>query len=98
VIDLLILLLVPALEAVEGKSKNPLHWLAAAVAFPLDVLIAHTTWALVFGRPEPYEWTISHTLERLVHEPGPNREVCIALAKKINSMSPTGRHIGGVNG
>ena len=61
-IDLLIVLLKPALAAVEGKSRNPLHWAAALVAFVFDVIIAHTTWIAIAGKPQKGEWTISQTL------------------------------------
>ena len=66
-IDLLIILLIPALKAVDGGSRNPLHWLCALVAGIVDVVIAHTTWAFVAGWPRKGEWTVSHTLERLCH-------------------------------
>lgn len=89
-----LLLLGPALRAAEGGSKNPLDWLALLIAAPLDVLIAHTTWALVFGRPKPHELTISHTLERLVKDRDhPRLELAIAIAKEINKTSPSGKHI-----
>lgn len=92
-IDLLILLLVPALKAVDGGSRNPLHILAALVAWPLDILIAHTTWAAVAGFPREGEWTVSHTLERLCIADGPDKQLFIELAKSINRASPHGRHI-----
>lgn len=93
-IDLLILLLKPALAAVEGKSRNPLHWLAALVAYVLDVLIAHTTWVALAGWPQRGEWTISQTLERLVQETAhPDHALFVELAKRINRESPTGKHI-----
>lgn len=92
-IDLLILLLVPALKAVDGGSRNPLHILAALVAWPLDMLIAHTTWAAVAGFPRKGEWTISHTLERLCVTAVPDQQLFIEVAKKINRASPHGRHI-----
>lgn len=93
-IDLLIILLVPALKAVEGGSKNPLHWLAAIIAWLVDMLIAHTTWALVAGFPRKGEWTVSHTLERLCCDfDNPDVLLYIEVARKINRVSPTGRHI-----
>ena len=92
-IDLLIILLIPALKAVEGGSKNPLHWLAALVAWLVDMVIAHTTWALIAGFPKKGEWTVSHTLERLCLEPSQDLPLYLSIARKINSVSPTGRHI-----
>ena len=88
-----LILLQSALRAAEGGSKNPLDWLALLVALPLDVLVAHTTWALIAGWPKPTEWTISHTLERLCVTPGPDQSLYIAIARKINQVSPAGRHI-----
>jgi len=93
VIDILIILLVPALKAVEGGSKNPLHWLAAIVAWVVDIIIAHTTWAFITGWPQKGEWTVSHTLERLCTTPSKDLPLYYALDRKINRVSPTGRHI-----
>ena len=90
---LFLLLLKPALRAAEGGSKNPLDWLALLLAFPLDIILAHTTWALVAGWPRKNEWTISHTLERLCVESGKNRNFFVGMALWINELSPTGRHI-----
>lgn len=93
-IDLLVWLLKPALAAVEGKSKNPLHWLAALVAYVLDIVIAHTTWVALAGWPQRGEWTISQTLERLVQDTAhPRHYFYDALARRINEASPTGEHI-----
>lgn len=90
---LFLILLRPALQAAEGGSRNPLHWLALIVAFLLDVIIAHTTWALVAGWPRKGEWTISHTLERLCKTQGKRQQLFIELSKEINRHSPTGKHI-----
>jgi len=93
VIGLLIVLLVPALKCVEGGSRNPLHILAALVAFLVDILIAHTTWALVAGFPRIGEVTISDTLERLaspVNSSHPDYDLFVQLALKINRA--TGYH------
>lgn len=96
-IDLLLLLLVPALRYIEDE-RTP-WWrldlaVIAIVAWVLDIIIAHTTWAAAFGWPKPYELTISHTLERLCKEKEhPDYELFIQLAKKINRVSPTHDHI-----
>lgn len=93
-IDLLLILLRPALLALEGGSKNPLHWLALVIAAPLDVVIAHTTWAATFGKPLRGEWTISNTLERLCKDTDhADYELLVEIAKKINRVSPTKAHI-----
>ena len=94
-IDLLILLLIPALKAVEGGSRNPAHWLCAVVAWPVDVIIAHTTWALVAGWPKAGEVTISHTLERLAHSTNssdPDYQLYRQIALKINRATKS-KHI-----
>lgn len=91
-IDLLILLLWPALQCVEGGK----WWLFpfAIVAFVVDVVLAHTTWVLVAGFPKKNEWTVSDTLERLCLDfNNPDQELFIHIAKKINSISPSGHHI-----
>jgi len=94
VIDLLILLLVPALRVAEGGSRKPLDLLAVLIAYPLDIVIAHTTWAALAGRPQRGEWTISQCLERLVRDTGnPDHGFYVALARRINRASPNGQHI-----
>jgi hypothetical protein len=94
VIDLLLLLLRPALKATEGGSRNPLHWLAAVVAFIFDVIIAHTTFRDFDVKPRPGEWTISQMLERLCMDfQHPEHMFFVALAKMINRRSPTRAHI-----
>ena len=92
-IDLLLLLLKPALKAVEGGSRNPLHIIAALIAWPLDILIAHTTWALIAGWPQKGEWTISDTLERLCTQAHTKQKLFITISQEINRNSPTGNHI-----
>lgn len=107
-IFLFLILLKPALRAVETDyAKFTLKdwadyvinfdWpdcLALLIAGPLDVFIAHTTWALVFGWPKRGEWTVSHTLERIVSEhKHPRWLLAAAIAQEINETSPTGKHI-----
>jgi hypothetical protein len=87
VIFLFLILLKPALECVDGGKWW--HFWAVIPAFILDVFIAHTTWALVFGWPERGEWTISHTLERIIGKHEHERWLlAAAIAKEINSISP----------
>lgn len=93
-IDLLLLLLRPALLAVEGGSLNPLHWLAALVAFPVDVAIAHTTFRALGVKPKAHEWTVSDMLERLCMDfEHPEHRYFVETAKMINRRSPTKSHI-----
>lgn len=95
-IDLLILLLRPALLCVEGGSRRPHHVLAALLAYALDVLICVTYWKYLAGPRQPGEKTISDTLERLCgpgFERHQRRGLFVAIAQEINRASPTGRHI-----
>jgi len=86
VIDLLIILLVPALRCTDAGSRNPLHILAALIAWPLDLIIARTTFAAVAGRqPRAGERTVSDMLENLCNEPShPDWMLFVQIAKKIN--------------
>ncbi len=64
-IDLLILLLRPAVACADNPRR---YWYLAPVALAawlIDIIIAHTSWALVAGFPRVGEVTVSHTLERL---------------------------------
>ena len=93
-IDLLVLLLRPALLCVEGGSRKPHHIAAALVAWVLDLIIARTTWRLIAGPLQGSERTISDSLERLcldVHNP--DWALYYSLSRRINRASPTGRHI-----
>lgn len=91
-ITLFLLLLKPALRVVEGGEWR--YFWAVLPAWLLDVLIAHSTWALVFGWPHRGEWTISDTLERLVRDTQhPRHALAVAIAREINAVSPTGKHI-----
>lgn len=92
-IDLLIILLRPALLWESDKLRYWYLLPAALVAWLADMVAAHTTWALTAGWPERGEWTISHTLERLCVTTGPDQSLYIAIARKINRVSPSGRHI-----
>jgi hypothetical protein len=91
------LVLLPyALKAADAKSRNPLHIVAAVVAWLLDILLAHTAWALVAGWPREGEVTISQTLGRLCSPENadhPDYWLFVEIAKKINRVSPTGAHI-----
>lgn len=92
-IDLLLILLRPALLWESNKSRYWYLTPIALVAWVADMIAAHTTWVLMAGWPKPNEWTISHTLERLCKEFSPDQIFYIALARKINRLSPSGRHI-----
>jgi len=91
---LLMLLLPFALRCVDGGERKPHLVLAALVAFVLDVWVAHTTFALLAGWPRKGEWTISQMLERLCADTEhPDWPMHFGLARKINRMSPTRKHI-----
>lgn len=93
-IDLLIILLKPALRYTDDKSTP--WWrldlfLCALVAWLLDMLIAHTTWAGMYGFPQKGEWTISHTLERLCHPDNSVHDdfnLLVEIGRKINRIAP----------
>ena len=95
-IDLLILLLKPALL---WESNPRRYWYLtplALVAWIADMVAAHTTWALTAGWPQKGEWTISHTLERLCHPDNDEHEdycLYVEIGFKINRLAPNGRHI-----
>lgn len=98
--DLLVLLLVlkPALNMEAKIRRGEFDWFSLAdwlgivalvIGWFLDVWIARTKWAALAGWPEWKEVTISHTLERLVLDYGnPNHGIFIAVASRINSISP----------
>lgn len=97
-ITLFLLLLRPALLAVDGGSRKPQHVAAALLALPLDIALAHTVWVFIAGWPKRKEWTISDTLERLcldIHHP--DWVLFIGIARRINRVSPTGNHIRSVS-
>jgi len=74
-----------------GDKKYVLH---AAVAYVLDVFVAHTTFAELAGMPRKGEWTISDMLERLCTDiDNPDWALFFSLARRINRASPTGKHI-----
>ena len=89
-IDLLILLLRPAVACADDPKR---YWYLAPVAILawfVDILIAHTTWALVAGWPKVGEVTISHTLERLAHPDNaahPDYNLMRQIALKINRVT-----------
>jgi hypothetical protein len=85
VIDLLIVLLVPALRFLKEPKKYWYYFWAPLPAYLIDVVIAHTTWALVAGFPKIGEETISDTLERLCNDiANPDFELFVQIALKIN--------------
>lgn len=93
-IDILVILLKPALVWESNPWKYWYFAPLALVAFFVDVIAAHTSWAVLAGLPKKHEWTISHTLERLVVES--DDPFYKALAVKINSISSPNKHIKGV--
>lgn len=95
-IDIMLLLLVPALKAVDGGSRHPAHIAAAVIAWPLDMLIARTTWRAIAGPLHKGERTISDSLERLCHPDNAGHEryaFFCEIGREINRVSPTKRHI-----
>lgn len=89
---LLLLLLPGALRYTDGGERQ--FVLHAAIALVLDVIVAHTTFAVIAGWPKRDEWTVSQMLERLCMEfSHPDRMLFVGLARHINRISPTREHI-----
>jgi hypothetical protein len=89
-IDLLILLLRPAVACADDPKR---YWYLAPIAVPawfVDIIIAHTTWALVAGWPKRKEVTVSHTLERLcdhTNSAHPDYFLFCEIGYKINRVT-----------
>ena len=89
---LLLKLLPGALRYTDGDERRFI--LHAAIALVLDVIVAHTSFAVIAGWPKQGEWTVSQILERLCREfDHPDRLLFVALARHINRISPTRDHI-----
>ena len=86
--ELLCLLLRPALLCANEPKR---YWYLAPItllAWIVDVLLAHTAWALAFGWPRPGEVTISDTLERLCKEWNhPDHLLFRQIGMKINRVA-----------
>lgn len=81
-----------ALRYSDGGDKRFI--VHAFVFYLLDVLYAHTWFAIIAGWPKKFEWTISHVLYRLANDRlCPHQRLYYEIAKYINSKSPTGVHI-----
>ena len=89
-----LLLLKPALMYVDhGQSRYFVH---AVLAYWLDVMMAHSVFALIAGWPKQNEWTISEMLERLVRDTDhPDHALFVQIALKINRLAKS-QHIQGV--
>ena len=89
---LLLLLLPGALRYTDaGEKKFIFHALLAGIA---DVIVAHTTFAQLVGKPLKGEWTVSQMLERLCKDyTHKNYLLFYSLAVHINETSPTKNHI-----
>lgn len=84
-IDLLIIMLVPALRFLENPGKYWYFSFAPIPALILDIAVAHTTWALIAGMPRKGEVTVSDTLERLCRDTNhPDHALFLQIALKIN--------------
>lgn len=67
-----------------------LCWLAAIVGGPLDVVLAHSVFALLMrDYPQAGEWTFSQQLGRLVH----TDETARYIARILDAIAPSGQHI-----
>lgn len=85
----------PALLYADNPNRS--YWRVDLIVYTLlvwllDMLVAHTAWAMFFGMPKHNEMTISHTLERLLTDKNhPRVYWLLKLAYAINSISP--KHI-----
>jgi len=87
-------LLPAALMCVDGGSRKVKHVFAAFIAYWIDIYLARTFWAEFSGPLHPGERTISDSLERLCLDVNnPDWALYYSLARRINRVSPTGRHI-----
>ena len=87
-IDILILLLVPALKALSDPRKYWYLLWAPIPAWIADLIAAHTTWRLVAGPLHSGERTISDSLERLYNDSSnPDHALFVAISHKINNAS-----------
>ena len=93
-IDLLCLLLYPA---IVGLARPTTHWFLMPVtllAWVVDCLANYTTISMLVGEfPRWGEWTFSQRLERLCKEPSPDQQLFIQIALKLNRVDPLHCHI-----
>ncbi len=91
---LLGLLLRPALQCVDGGRRAPGFLLAAAAGAVLDIIVARTTFVLIFGWPRWRELTVSHSLQRIVNEmEHPRLHWAVYISRGINESGPNKKHI-----
>lgn len=94
---LLLYLLPYALRYEDGEEK--LFVIHAFVAWVADIIVAHTSFARIAGRPKQGEWTVSQMLERLCVEYTHKDYLLFhSLAVYINEVSPTKNHIKAILG
>jgi hypothetical protein len=87
-IDLLIILLAPALKFLNEPKKFWYFFWAPLPAWFADIIITHSTWVLVAGFPHIGEVTISDTLERLCSDlEHPDHALFWQLGLKINRVA-----------
>ena len=84
----------PAIRYADDKNRSywKLHLVVGTLIVAIaDVILAHTAWAYYMGWPKRGEWTISHTLERLIVTTSQKQQKALALGMAIKKVSP--RHI-----
>jgi len=93
-IDLLCLLLYPALLGLAQPTK---YWYLIPItilAWLVDFVANFTTISILVGSfPKMGEWTFSQRLERLCKETGPDQQLFVEIAKKLNRIDPLHNHI-----
>lgn len=73
-IDFLIIFLKPAIKCSDNPRKYWYLLPLAVFAWIFDIVIAHTTWAIIAGWPKSNEFSISNTLERLCNPSNSDHE------------------------
>jgi len=93
-IDLLCLLLYPALVGLSNPKKNWYLLPVTILAWIVDFVANFTTISILVGSlPKGGEWTFSQRLERLCKETGPDQQLFIEISKKLNRVDPLHQHI-----
>lgn len=93
-IELLCILLRPALLWDSDRGRYWYLTPLALIALIVDVVLCHTSWVILAGLPKRNEWTISQTLERLCWDfQHQDHLLFVAIARKINRIDPRHSHI-----
>jgi len=93
-IDLLCLLLYPALLGLSNPKKYWFFIPITLLAWIVDFIANYTIISiLIMAFPKQGEYTFSQRLGRLVKESGPDQQLFVEIAKKLNRIDPLHNHI-----